>query len=438
MVRVGRGPYFAVCMLQTLDSKGARDGATQGKREMGGGLEGFSVIRMNDCQELPPGLIILSPGTVPGPLGVQSLEHTDCEIWSSAHPDHAAHLPVPRVITYTDCPGSINTSSMFRLIIRYLSHHQFERCFEQFCRVVPRRFLGTCKRNSAKMLAHLNQVTRIPPCPPFSGREARLKFHFFSWSTFMLSWPNNATLREIRTRAATNLTHHPHLVDTVYHASGDPASSGHSLWSKIATNTTLVRKWNCPCWIWRSCIVSPRPRSSTQKSPSCEEKPSRPPPISLLPCVMASNEGVENRPFPYLTVDADLLSNLRQSAAEGLFHSFDLLVGKDAREAGIKFEVLLGVYTNAIQYVRFLETALAVSCVNTEFKDLSRMTDGKIQFRISVPTIAHGDGRRPSKQRTFIVVKNCHKHHISTEMELSMLDLEILHSIPETPVEYAE
>ncbi len=74
---------------------------------------------------------------------------------------------------------------------------------------------------------------------------------------------------------------------------------------------------------------------------------------------MASNEGVENRPFPYLTVDADLLSNLRQSAAEGLFHSFDLLVGKDAREAGIKFEVLLGVYTNAIQYVRFLETALA-------------------------------------------------------------------------------
>ncbi len=43
---------------------------------------------------------------------------------------------------------------------------------------------------------------------------------------------------------------------------------------------------------------------------------------------MASNEGVENRPFPYLTVDADLLSNLRQSAAEGLFHSFDLLVGK--------------------------------------------------------------------------------------------------------------
>ncbi|BAX36596.1 BcRF1 protein [human gammaherpesvirus 4] len=243
---------------------------TQGKREMGGGLEGFSsqlglfyalacnrsppalpedatllikwldtalgreatfyacramrrlllgVIRINDCQELPPGLIILSPGTVPGPLGVQSLEHTDCEIWSSAHPDHAAHLPVPRVITYTDCPGSISTSSMFRLIIRYLSHHQFERCFEQFCRVVPRRFLGTCKQNSAKMLAHLKQVTRIPPCPPFSGREARLKFHFFSWSTFMLSWPNNATLREIRTRAATNLTHHPHLVDTLYHAS---------------------------------------------------------------------------------------------------------------------------------------------------------------------------------------------------------------------------
>ncbi|AAK38225.1 ORF17 [callitrichine gammaherpesvirus 3] len=151
-----------------------------------------------------------------------------------------------------------------------------------------------------------------------------------------------------------------------------------------------------------------------------------------------ASRSIENRPFPYLSVDTDLLTNLKQSAAEGLFHSFDVLVGKDARESGIRFEVLLGVYTNAIQYVRFLETALALSCVNTEFKDLSRMTDGKIQFRISVPTIAHGDGRRPSKQRTYIVLKNCHKHHISTEMELSMQDLEILHSIPETPVEYAE
>ena len=198
-------PEDATLLIKWLDTALGREATFYACRAMRRLLLG--VIRINDCQELPPGLIILSPGTVPGPLGVQSLEHTDCEIWSSAHPDHAAHLPVPRVITYTDCPGSISTSSMFRLIIRYLSHHQFERCFEQFCRVVPRRFLGTCKQNSAKMLAHLKQVTRIPPCPPFSGREARLKFHFFSWSTFMLSWPNNATLREIRTWAATNLTH---------------------------------------------------------------------------------------------------------------------------------------------------------------------------------------------------------------------------------------
>ncbi len=124
-------PEDATLLIKWLDTALGREATFYACRAMRRLLLG--VIRINDCQELPPGLIILSPGTVPGPLGVQSLEHTDCEIWSSAHPDHAAHLPVPRVITYTDCPGSISTSSMFRLIIRYLSHHQFERCFEQFC-----------------------------------------------------------------------------------------------------------------------------------------------------------------------------------------------------------------------------------------------------------------------------------------------------------------
>lgn len=161
-------------------------------------------------------------------MGVPSLEHTDCEVWAAARSDHAGPLPVPRVITYTDCPDSISTSLMFRLIIRYLSHHQFERCFEQFCRVVPRRFLATCKQNFAGMLAHLKQVTRIPPCPSFSGREARLNFHVFSWSTFMMSWPNNATLREIRTRAVTNLAHHPRLVDALNHAAPQTPFHTHS------------------------------------------------------------------------------------------------------------------------------------------------------------------------------------------------------------------
>lgn len=154
---------------------------------------------------------------------------------------------------------------------------------------------------------------------------------------------------------------------------------------------------------------------------------------------MATNSsGVEQRPFPYYNVEGNLLDNIKRGAAEGLFHSFDILLGKDVREAGIKFEVLLGVYTNAVEFVKFLETSLAVSCVNTEFKDLSKMTDGKIQFRVNMPTIAHGDGRRPAKQRQYIIVKNCHKHHISTELELSILDLQILNSQPETELEYLE
>lgn len=147
---------------------------------------------------------------------------------------------------------------------------------------------------------------------------------------------------------------------------------------------------------------------------------------------------IENRPYPYVVTDADLLRNLKESAAEGLFKSFELLLGKDARENGVRFEALLGVYTNAVQYVKFLETSLAISCLNTEFKDLRRMTDGKIQFRISVPTIAHGDGRRPRKQRQYLVLKTCHKHRISTEMELSTLDLELLFMPQETALDVTE
>lgn len=149
-------------------------------------------------------------------------------------------------------------------------------------------------------------------------------------------------------------------------------------------------------------------------------------------------ELVENRPFPYFVSEANLLRQVKESAAEGLFKSFQVLAGKDIRESSVRFELLLGVYTNAIQFVKFLETGLAVSCLNTEFKDLRRMTDGKIQFKISVPTIAHGDGRRPSKRKQYIVMKVCHKHHISAEIELSLLDLELLNQSVETPLDYVE
>nr|UTK45374.1 major capsid protein [Equid gammaherpesvirus 5] len=147
---------------------------------------------------------------------------------------------------------------------------------------------------------------------------------------------------------------------------------------------------------------------------------------------------LENRPYPYLATSANLLKGVKESAAEGLFKSFQLLLGKDVRENGVKFEVLLGVYSNVIQYVKFLETSLAVGCLNTEFKDLKRMTNGKIQFKISVPTIAHGDGRRPHKQKQYIVMKTANKHHISTEIELAVLDLEILHATQETPLDVTE
>ncbi|AAM22125.1 major capsid protein [Suid gammaherpesvirus 3] len=147
---------------------------------------------------------------------------------------------------------------------------------------------------------------------------------------------------------------------------------------------------------------------------------------------------LENRPLPYSLTEANLLRQVKESAAEGLFKSFQLLLGKDVRENSVKFEVLLGVYTNAIQFVKFLETALAISCINTEFRDLKRMVDGKIQFKISVPTIAHSDGRRPNKQKQYIVMKTCNKHHISAEMELSMTDLENMHMDPETSLDITE
>lgn len=147
---------------------------------------------------------------------------------------------------------------------------------------------------------------------------------------------------------------------------------------------------------------------------------------------------LENRPYPYLVTDANLLKQVKQSAAEGLFKSFQLLVGKDVREGNVRFEALLGVYTNAIQFVKLLETSLAVSCINTEFKDLKRMVDGKIQFKISVPTIAYGDGRRPNKQKQYIIMKSCNKHNIAAEIELSTMDLEILFTERETMLDFTE
>ncbi|AGY30708.1 ORF25 [Retroperitoneal fibromatosis-associated herpesvirus] len=147
---------------------------------------------------------------------------------------------------------------------------------------------------------------------------------------------------------------------------------------------------------------------------------------------------LEQRPFPYLATEANLLRQIKESAADGLFKSFELLLGKDAREGGVKFEVLLGVYTNVVEFVKFLETALAAACVNTEFRDLRRMTDGKIQFKISVPTIAYGDGRRPNKQKQYIVMKTCNKHHIGAEIELATADIELLFSEKETPLDFTE
>nr|UQT63743.1 ORF25 [Human gammaherpesvirus 8] len=147
---------------------------------------------------------------------------------------------------------------------------------------------------------------------------------------------------------------------------------------------------------------------------------------------------LEQRPFPYLATEANLLTQIKESAADGLFKSFQLLLGKDAREGSVRFEALLGVYTNVVEFVKFLETALAAACVNTEFKDLRRMIDGKIQFKISMPTIAHGDGRRPNKQRQYIVMKACNKHHIGAEIELAAADIELLFAEKETPLDFTE
>ncbi|ADW24366.1 major capsid protein [Cricetid gammaherpesvirus 2] len=147
---------------------------------------------------------------------------------------------------------------------------------------------------------------------------------------------------------------------------------------------------------------------------------------------------VDLRHLPYVVTDANLTHNIKQSAAEGLFKSFQLLVGKDARENAVKFEALLGVYTNAVQFVKFIETGLAISCVNTEFKDLRKMVEGKIQFKVSIPTIAHGDGRRPNKQRQYIVMRACQKYHITAEIELSTEDIQLLFAEHETPLDFTE
>ncbi len=60
-------PEDATLLIKWLDTALGREATFYACRAMRRLLLG--VIRINDCQELPPGLIILSPGTVPGPLG---------------------------------------------------------------------------------------------------------------------------------------------------------------------------------------------------------------------------------------------------------------------------------------------------------------------------------------------------------------------------------
>lgn len=130
----------------------------------------------------------------------------------------------------------------------------------------------------------------------------------------MLSWPNNATLREIRTRAATNLTHHPHLVDTLYHASPQTpflTRSGALYRFVTCCNCTL------PNISIQQCKAGDRPgdleiilQSNGGGRPASFQFPSSPT-GSLLRCIVAASL------LPEVSVGHQELSPLRSRSQGG-------------------------------------------------------------------------------------------------------------------------
>lgn len=115
----------------------------------------------------------------------------------------------------------------------------------------------------------------------------------------------------------------------------------------------------------------------------------------------------------------DLLMHIKTTVGEEMFDSFRLYYGDDPERYNLSFEAIFGTYCNRMEWVRFLNTALAVGAHTIRFDDLNKMTTGKMLFYIQVPRVATGTGIPTSRQTTIMVTKYSEKSPITIPFELS-------------------
>ncbi|AEV80441.1 major capsid protein [Cercopithecine betaherpesvirus 5] len=123
--------------------------------------------------------------------------------------------------------------------------------------------------------------------------------------------------------------------------------------------------------------------------------------------------------LPKVGIPADFLTHVKTSAGEEMFDSLRIYYGDDPERYNIHFEAIFGTFCNRLEWVYFLQTALASAAHAIKFDDLNKMTTGKMLFHIQVPRVASGAGMPTSRQTTIMVTKYSEKSPITIPFELS-------------------
>ncbi|AJG42950.1 UL87-like protein [Harp seal herpesvirus] len=152
-----------------------------------------------------PGLIISDAGCMVNEYiethtymqTINSLENTDHAItpWGV----HSRVLYCPALAYHT-----INYSSMFRIICRYITMHELEECYSAFIGSLRNTVLSkTCTKNYFKLLHHL--VTPSLVHIPVPAPKAELEFYKFSVTSFVNDWLPNSNVLHIKKKILYNL-----------------------------------------------------------------------------------------------------------------------------------------------------------------------------------------------------------------------------------------
>lgn len=123
---------------------------------------------------------------------IYSMELTD------QHPKGLRALLVPTLLD-----TAVDYAAMFRILIRYVTMGELDKCVASFLETVPDFWKKICEKNYARLF----QVLRVrAPCVlPFPDKQGQLEFYKFNVKSFMYDWPENASLQELRKEVISNI-----------------------------------------------------------------------------------------------------------------------------------------------------------------------------------------------------------------------------------------